>query len=770
MTPKAKNLKQPLVLAFTLALATLAVTATPAFAGTHGLTAIFGTAGSGNDQFNEPSGIAVNNATDDVYVVDKGNNRVEKFGPNGEFILMFGKSVNKTQVDGGIATKEQEDVCTALSGNECQPGTKASTPGAFENAQFVAVEPVVPHDVYVGDTGDNLVSKFTPEGELVATWGNNGTAGAANGQLNGSASPEKSFGEIAGIAVGTTGTLYVLNKAAVTFVIGGHVFEFDPDSTFVSEVELKTEYEEVAPLGLGVNAVGDIFRNGADAIFEFQPAGSQISVLTPQVAGPFTVDQASGDVYFAGQDGTLDHLAFNGAGEVIEPGGGACKEKCAPTDSVPVGFAGTGIAVASATGTVYVADAALDRVDVFAESSGLKNKSPLTISEGSSGVKAFTATVETLLNPDEHTTYCEVEYATEKSLLEEEKGTFVPCNPEIFSGFEGYFASKRLEGLDAGMTYYYRIVQTEIDGETGKGEGPIQSFETPGLPRPSTGEAQDITRVTSLLSGSVDPERVAGSYHFVYIEKGAYDKALAEGAENPFAEGASTATHELPAGDASEATEPLVANGLLPGTTYYYALVASNEVGVNTGEAKTFTTAAATPPLATTGAASGVTMSTATISGSVGTQGLDVSYAFEVSTEPGNPGPPSGGGSIGAGPTEASVSVALQGLQPGTTYYYRILATSTDGTSYGEIKTFTTPGFTPPLTLPATPPLLATPSIAFPTGGQENTGKPETKQLTNAQRLANALKQCKKDKHKSNRTSCEKAAHKKYRPAKKKEK
>jgi tripartite motif-containing protein 71 len=42
----------------------------------------FGSAGSGNGQFSGPQGVAVN-SSGDVYVVDDGNSRVEKWIPAG---------------------------------------------------------------------------------------------------------------------------------------------------------------------------------------------------------------------------------------------------------------------------------------------------------------------------------------------------------------------------------------------------------------------------------------------------------------------------------------------------------------------------------------------------------------------------------------------------------------------------------------------------------------------------------------------------------------
>jgi DNA-binding beta-propeller fold protein YncE len=58
--------------------ATLALGAAPALARRgHEFGKAFGSAGSGEGQFKEPAGIAVNQATHQLYVVDKRNNRVE---------------------------------------------------------------------------------------------------------------------------------------------------------------------------------------------------------------------------------------------------------------------------------------------------------------------------------------------------------------------------------------------------------------------------------------------------------------------------------------------------------------------------------------------------------------------------------------------------------------------------------------------------------------------------------------------------------------------
>ena len=71
-----------LLLGLTLVLASLAAAATPALAARgHVFGKSFGEAGPGAGQFSEPEGVAVSEATGDVYVADRGNNRVQFFEP-----------------------------------------------------------------------------------------------------------------------------------------------------------------------------------------------------------------------------------------------------------------------------------------------------------------------------------------------------------------------------------------------------------------------------------------------------------------------------------------------------------------------------------------------------------------------------------------------------------------------------------------------------------------------------------------------------------------
>ena len=99
---------------------------------------------------------------------------------------------------------------------------------------------------------------------------------------------------------------------------------------------------------------------------------------------------------------------------------------------------------------------------------------------------------------------------------------------------------------------------------------------------------------------------------------------------------------------------------------------------------------AGVPVKPTTQAATNVTATSATLNGhvfpdqSVTTYfyfqyGTTTAYGTQTPTE----GPVNG--------TDKDVSTAVSGLAPSTTYHYRIAATNTDGTSYGDDMTFTTP-------------------------------------------------------------------------------
>jgi hypothetical protein len=115
--------------------------------------------------------------------------------------------------------------------------------------------------------------------------------------------------------------------------------------------------------------------------------------------------------------------------------------------------------------------------------------------------------------------------------------------------------------------------------------------------------------------------------------------------------------------------------GLVPGTTYFYRLQATNKNGTNPGEEsqdQQFTT----PGSSALASVSDVASSSATLGATVDPRGVPTSYYFQYGKSsayeaqvPAAPGAPLGSGEE---PVEAPVR-HLQGLEPSTLYHYRVV-------------------------------------------------------------------------------------------------
>src|SRR5690606_506812 len=125
--------------------------------------------------------------------------------------------------------------------------------------------------------------------------------------------------------------------------------------------------------------------------------------------------------------------------------------------------------------------------------------------------------------------------------------------------------------------------------------------------------------------------------------------------------------------------------------------IAGNAAGNGFGSVLSFTTTAA--PTVTTEAATGVTSTTATLEGTANPNLAATTGWFRYATTSpgtcndtfGSRAPSTGGTTLGSGTTPVAYSRALSGLMPGTTYYYCAIAESSAGTSFGAVRSFTTP-------------------------------------------------------------------------------
>ncbi len=200
------------------------------------------------------------------------------------------------------------------------------------------------------------------------------------------------------------------------------------------------------------------------------------------------------------------------------------------------------------------------------------------------------------------------------------------------------------------------------------------------LPDVTTGSASALpTEGSVTLNGTVNPDgETVTSCQFEYGTEAFYG---------------STASCESAPGSGTEPVAVQVKlSGLEAGKLYHYRLVASNANGTTEG-------VDATIPVPTKvtieeESVANVASSAATFSAQIDPEGAPTTYSFEYGTSVSYGSRiPSPAGSLGAGDsglTAVSAGVSVQGLQPDTTYHYRVVATNFFGAVDGPDQTFTT--------------------------------------------------------------------------------
>jgi hypothetical protein len=112
--------------------------------------------------------------------------------------------------------------------------------------------------------------------------------------------------------------------------------------------------------------------------------------------------------------------------------------------------------------------------------------------------------------------------------------------------------------------------------------------------------------------------------------------------------------------------------------------------------------ASAAAPLVTTGGAAQVTISSATLTGTVNPRGLSTSYYFQYGTTTAY-GSRTASTAAGKGGAGVAAAAQISGLGSNTRYHYRLIAHNSDGTTAGNDRTFRTPRQPLGLALSATP-------------------------------------------------------------------
>ena len=195
-------------------------------------------------------------------------------------------------------------------------------------------------------------------------------------------------------------------------------------------------------------------------------------------------------------------------------------------------------------------------------------------------------------------------------------------------------------------------------------------------PVATTGAASAITLTGATLSGTIDRNGGATTYHFEYGTSPAY--------------GLNTTETPVP----EEGTDPVAVNvpitGLTRDTAYNFRLVATNPAGISRGANRTFRTAPGPrAPAVSRTAARDITSRGARLTATVDPNALETTVRFEYGRTT-SYGATTGRFNAGAGDRGVAVSIATGALRPYTRYHYRTVATNSAGTTRSLDRSFVT--------------------------------------------------------------------------------
>ncbi|HEX2161343.1 MAG TPA: hypothetical protein VHF88_05920 [Thermoleophilaceae bacterium] len=521
-----------------------------------------GGTGTAAGEFSTPVGLAIDQTDGSVYVYDRGNARVQKFGADGDFILMLGRGVNQTT--GG-------DVCTATSGNTCKAGVAGTGAGQFgattqNSVRGIAVHPIS-GDLFVSDITNRRIHQFTSGGTFVRAWGWGVDTGAAAFEVcttasacNAAAAAGTDNGRFgtnnpAHLAVDADGVVYASDSG-----LNHRVLRFDSDgfgdpSTALLAPILADDQSPPGPLLSGTGSSG---TTG----LAIDPASGNLLVVRHRPNGGETLIQEI-------DTATVSEVARHGVGSGLTTVQGLAVD--GTRDRLVASYAATppghGFFILDEDGP----------------------SSPTVMLRPASDVEARSAMLHGTIDPNGF-----AEYVFEVST---DGGTWEPVGGGTLVGVGDVDVTATANGLAPNTPYRVRLRTTSVIG--GDANGPVPTLEvlslegnlvTDAIPADvTTVTASSITDTGALLVGRVNPNGSETAYWFEYGETTSYGNRV-----------------PVPAALAGSGTTELLVSqqlgGLVPNRTYHYRLAADNGVahpvdgpGPRYGADRTFTTGSSSP-------------------------------------------------------------------------------------------------------------------------------------------------------------------------------
>ncbi len=393
--------------------------------------------------------------------------------------------------------------------------------------------------------------------------------------------PDGSPKDLCGAAVDSAGNVWVSNASAKK------VLKYSSAGAYLGAVD--TGAQGGGPCGLALDSAGNLFADvSGSGVWKYTAASGYATAVHLQGGSPgsaaqnhsLAVDSANDHLFVADFDNPKTWI------DEYDPAGNLIDEFA--TEIPDATF--EGLAVDPASGDLYVADAGSQQVRVLGPGQIL----PEAKTQPASALANATATLNGLVGAQGVAlTDCHFEYVSRAAFgvsgfADLSSGGSVPCDLDAGSlplDFEQHAVSAAVTGLGPNSEYRFRLIASSADGTTTTAPA---SFSTAGPAVVETTGSPIRTTTTAQITGRVYPVRAATTYHFEY------------GADGPCDTSPCASTPDLPAGSGDQFE--LVAEqieGLEPGTTYHYRLVAdnSNPAGPAAGQDVTVTTRASDAPL-----------------------------------------------------------------------------------------------------------------------------------------------------------------------------
>jgi len=593
---------------------------------------------SGDGALNKPQSVAVDSDTGNVFVSDRNNRRIDEYDGEGKFIASFGFDVDAT------TAPTTYEVCPA--GDVCKAGVAGSGVGQYgsgseERTFGIAVSPpngeAAVGKVYLADSGNRRVDTYGLDGTSPSSFGSSANFGFGSGANL--AQPRK-------VAVDSRGIVYASNSKGGGEIErydsqnanGGGVGFLAPIGASRNEVQNVTftgfnqsdQFTLTCPDGSSsgptnyegtVSGFGFIesrlnhqcgaeeerYRVTANPPYttfrvEFQGSFGSIDEPTMTCTRLTGVGSCSVTTEVNGSVGTLlnagtfpqfstrglaVHPDSDGAGPdsdvlyvlrrlspgndvvqqlgpVNKPGLGTAPTVADDTHGAGANFETGGLGLNDANGQLLVSFAEV-RVAILADAASIP--APGITIDPVSAVGESTATFSGTVDPKGGLVSCKFQYSTDQvgwtDLAEPD------CASLATSG-GAQAVSQSAAGLDPNTHYYVRLAVSRpfIPGSTVL-SAITRTFETTAVP-PVVSDvgAIQIQDTSMRLVATIDPRHSPTGYVFEYGTTPAL--------------GSSTAPLDIGGGN-KPITVSRVIGALSPDTTYYFRLVATNQIGTTTG-------------------------------------------------------------------------------------------------------------------------------------------------------------------------------------------